>query len=209
MATSRVQLGPRFVEAVAWVSELHADQGRKGRSDVPYVSHLLAVAALALEDGGDEDDAIVALCHDTVEDQGGAATLAEVRRRFGDDVAEAVDLLSDSHGSHEDDDKEPWADRKARLLAQLARPEAPTTVLRVAAADKLHNARSMLVALELQGPEVWDRFRATPGEAVWFYQSVADLLGERFPESVNVPELQRVCVELARWAGEAPVPRLA
>lgn len=209
MATTQVPLGPRFVDAVAWVTELHADQGRKGRPEVPYVSHLLAVAALTLEDGGAEDDAIVALCHDTVEDQGGTATLAEVRRRFGEGVAEAVDLLSDSHGSHDDEETEPWAERKARLLAQLARPDAPTTVLRVAAADKLHNARSILTSLEQQGHVVWGRFRATPAETVWFYQSVADLLAERFPESTNVPELQRVCAALSGWVEDAPVSRPA
>ena len=208
MATPEVQLGARFVEAVAWVTELHADQGRKGRPDVPYVSHLLAVAALTLEDGGGEDDAIVALCHDTVEDQGGLATLQEVRRRFGDEVAEAVDLLSDSHGCH-DGEKEPWAERKARLLAQLASPGVPATVLRVAAADKLHNARSIVAALESQGHAVWGRFRAPPGDLVWFYQAVADLLADRFPTSTNVPELQRICADLARWAEDAPVSRLA
>jgi (p)ppGpp synthase/HD superfamily hydrolase len=208
VATPQVHLGARFVDAVAWVTELHADQGRKGRPDVPYVSHLLAVAALALEDGGDESDAIVALCHDAVEDQGGTEALDEVRRRFGEDVAECVDLLSDSHGSH-DEAKAPWAERKARLLAQLARPGVPPTVLRVAAADKLHNARSIVNALETQGHSVWDRFRAPPGDLVWFYQSVADLLADRFPDSTNVPELQRVCASLARWAEAAPVSRLA
>jgi (p)ppGpp synthase/HD superfamily hydrolase len=208
VATPQVQLGARFVDAVGWVTELHADQGRKGRPDVPYVSHLLAVAALTLEDGGAEDDAIVALCHDAAEDQGGQTTLAEIRRRFGDHVAECVDLLSDSHGCH-DQDKEPWAERKARLLAQLARPDAPPTVLRVAAADKLHNARSIVNALEEQGHAVWGRFRAPPAELVWFYQSVADLLADRFPDSANVVELQRVCAELSRWAEDAPVSRLA
>jgi (p)ppGpp synthase/HD superfamily hydrolase len=204
----RVRLGPRFVEAVAWVTELHADQGRKGQADVPYASHLLAVASLVLEDGGDEDAAIVALCHDAVEDQGGAPTLAEVRRRFGDDVAEAVDLLSDSHGSHLDA-KAPWAERKARLLAQLSRPATPPAALRVAAADKLHNARSVLTALQQEGPVVWERFRAGPGEVVWFYQSVADLLAERLPDSANVAELRRVVAELAGQADDLPVSRLA
>lgn len=208
VATPHVQLGPRFVEAVAWVTELHADQARRGGSDVPYLSHLLAVAALVLEDGGGEDDVVVALCHDAVEDQGGDATLVEVRHRFGDAAAEAVDLLSDSHGHH-GQPKGPWAERKARLLAQLARPDVPEMVLRVAAADKLHNARSVLVALQTEGPRVWDRFRSTPAELVWFYRSAADLLAERHPGSTNVAELDRVVDELAAWAGDAPVSQLA
>ena len=208
MATPHTRLGPRFVEAVAWVTELHADQARKGGSDVPYVSHLLAVASLALEDGGDEHDAVVALCHDAVEDQGGEAALTEIRRRFGNRVADAVLLLSDSHGTH-GEPKAPWAERKARLLAQLAGPDVPETVLRVAAADKLHNARTVLVSLHEEGPRVWDRFRSTPGELVWFYRAVADLLADRYPGSANVAELARVVDELAGWAGDVPVSRLA
>ncbi|MET0157852.1 MAG: HD domain-containing protein, partial [Acidimicrobiales bacterium] len=98
MFPPHTRLGPRFVEAVAWVTELHADQPGKGGRDVPYVGHLLAVAALTLEDGGDETDAVIALCHDAVEDQGGDVALAEIRRRFGEEVADAVALLSDGRG---------------------------------------------------------------------------------------------------------------
>jgi (p)ppGpp synthase/HD superfamily hydrolase len=208
VATPHIRLGPRFVEAVAWVTELHADQARKGGSDVPYLSHLLAVAALVLEDGGGELDAIVALCHDAVEDQGGEAALAEVRRRFGDEVADAVDLLSDSHGHH-GEDKAPWMERKARLLAQLGGPEVPEAVLRVAAADKLHNARTILVALEVEGTRVWERFRSTPPELVWFYRSVATVLADRHPGSTNVAELERAVDQLATWVDEGQVRRPA
>jgi (p)ppGpp synthase/HD superfamily hydrolase len=189
-------LGPRFVEALAWVTELHADQARKGGSDVPYVSHLLAVAALALEDGGGELDAIVALCHDVAEDQGGDAALDEVRRRFGDEAADAVALLSDSRGHH-GEAKAPWGERKARLLAQLSDPGATEVVHRVAAADKLHNARTLLVQLDEEGPRVWERFRGTPAELVWFYRSVADVLAERHPGSTNVAELAKAVDALA------------
>ena len=205
MASPHVRPGPGFVDALAWVTDLHADQSRKGGSDVPYISHLLAVAALVLEDGGSEQDAVIALCHDAVEDQGGDATLDEVRLRFGDVVADGVALLSDSRG----EPKGPWAERKALLLAQLSGPDVPEGVLRVAAADKLHNARSLLVQLRHEGDRVWDRFRSTPDELVWFYRSVADLLAERHPGSVNVAELERCVRELADWVGEAQVSRLA
>jgi len=200
VATPHIRLGPRFAEAVAWVTELHADQPRRGGSDVPYVSHLLAVTALVLEDGGDEDDAIMALCHDAVEDQGGEDTLAEVRRRFGDDVAGAVAVLSDSRG----EPKDPWMERKRLLLAQLDRADVAEGAFRVAAADKLHNARTLLTQLRAEGPRVWERFRATPDQLVWFYRSVADVLAERHPGSANVAELERVVDELADWvpAGE-------
>ena len=201
MATPHIRLGPRFVEAVAWVTELHADQPRKGGSDVPYVSHLLAVTALVLEDGGDEDDAITALCHDAVEDQGGDETLAEVRRRFGDAVAGAVAMLSDSRG----EPKGPWMERKHLLLAQLHRPDVTEGVYRVAAADKLHNAHTLLAQLRDEGPRVWERFRATPAQFVWFYRSVAGVLAERHPGSANVAALERAVDELADWVPQAEV----
>jgi (p)ppGpp synthase/HD superfamily hydrolase len=205
VATPRLRLGPRFTDALSWVTDLHADQSRKGGSDVPYVSHLLAVTALVLEDGGDEHDAVVALCHDAVEDQGGDPTLDEVRDRYGDEVADAVALLSDARG----EPKGPWAERKAQLLAQLAGDDVPEGVHRVAAADKLHNARSLLVQLRQEGPRAWDAFNARPEELVWFYRSVADLLAERYPGSTNVAELDRAVDELAGWVGEAQVSRPA
>jgi (p)ppGpp synthase/HD superfamily hydrolase len=201
VATPRLRLGPRFVEALAWATELHADQARKGGSDVPYVSHLLAVTALVLEDGGDEHDAIVSLCHDAVEDQGGDPTLAVVRERFGEDVAASVALLSDARG----EPKRPWAERKALLLGQLDEPGVPEGVLRVAAADKLHNARSLLVRLRQEGPRAWGHFNASPTELVWFYRSVADLLAERYPGSANVAELERVLDELDGFVTDAQV----
>ena len=205
VATPHLRLGPRFAEAVAWVTELHADQARKGGSDVPFLSHLFAVTALVLDDGGDEDDAITALCHDAVEDQGGDEALAEIRRRFGDPVADAVALLSDSRG----EPKGPWMERKRLLLAQLGGPDVAEGVLRVAAADKLDNARNLLVQLRAEGPRVWERFRATPDQFLWFYRSVLAVLDERHPGSANVAELARAVDELAAWAPAGQVRRTA
>ena len=205
MATPHIRLGPRFAEAVAWVTELHADQARKGGSDVPFLSHLLAVTALVLDDGGDEDDAITALCHDAVEDQGGDEALAEIRRRFGDPVADAVALLSDSRG----EPKGPWMERKRLLLAQLGGPDVAEGVLRVAAADKLDNARNLLVQLRAEGPRVWERFRATPDQFLWFHRAVLAVLVDRHPGSANVAELARAVDELAAWAPADQVRRTA
>lgn len=205
VSTRPIRLGPRFVEALVWVTGLHADQTRKDGSEVPYVSHLLAVTALVLEDGGDEDDAITALCHDAVEDQGGDEALDQVRRRFGEDVATAVALLSDSRG----EPKGPWMERKQLLLAQLEGPDVAEGVFRVAAADKLHNARTLLVKLRTDGPGVWERFRTSPAQFVWFYRSVADVLAERHPGSANVAELQRAVDELTTWIPEDQGDRTA
>lgn len=199
MPPTPTRLGPRFAEAVAWVSERHAGQLRKG-GDTPYVSHLLAVAALTLEDGGTERDAIVALCHDVVEDQGGLATLAELRRRFGDDVADAVSTLSDCEG----EPKPPWLERKRGMVVTLARPEVGEGVLRVAAADKLHNVRSLLLDLELEGEAAWRRFNAPPADVLWFYRAMADVLRARLPGSRNVEALGREVTDLEGWAARHP-----
>lgn len=205
VATPHLRLGPRFAEAVAWVTELHADQARMGGSDVPFLSHLFAVTALVLDDGGDEDDAITALCHDAVEDRGGDEALAEIRRRFGDPVADAVALLSDSQG----EPKGPWMERKRLLLAQLGGPDVAEGVLRVAAADKLDNARNLLVQLRAEGPRVWERFRATPDQFLWFHRAVLAVLVDRHPGSANVAELARAVDELAAWAPADQVRRTA
>ena len=117
-------LGQRFEAALVDAARLHRDQVRK-TSQVPYVSHLLAVCALVLEDGGDEDEAIAALLHDAVEDQGGAATLAHIRDRFGDRVADIVDGCSDTDQTP----KPPWRLRKEAYLAHLADPATSPSVL--------------------------------------------------------------------------------
>jgi (p)ppGpp synthase/HD superfamily hydrolase len=199
------RLGPHFLEAVAWATELHADQPGKGGSDVPFVSHLLAVAALTLEDGGHETDVVIALCHDAVEDQGGETALAEIRRRFGQEVADAVALLSDCWG----EPRAPWRERKERLLGQLRGPEATERVLRVAAADKLDNARTLLAGLEREGARAWEHREAGPEDYLWFYRSAGTVLAERYPGSPNVAQLERIVAELAAWVPPGQLARPA
>ena len=120
-------LGERFEEALVYATRLHGAQLRKG-SAVPYVAHLLAVTALVLEDGGGEEEAVAALLHDAVEDQGGDATRQEIRRRFGDHVTALVDGCTDTDVVP----KPPWRERKERYLEHLA--TAPPEVRRISAA---------------------------------------------------------------------------
>lgn len=166
-----VDLGERFEDALAWTSSLHRRQARKGPA-IPYVAHLLAVCSLVLEAGGDEDEAIAALLHDAVEDQGGAARLEEIRRRFGDRVAEIVDGCTDAY----EIPKPPWRKRKEAFIESLA--EASDSVLLVVAADKLHNAQCTVEGLQVEGPRVWERFRGKE-RAVWYYQQVTEALERR------------------------------
>src|SRR4026207_2431017 len=101
------QLSARFDRAFSYASHLHTSQTRKG-SGAPYAAHLLGVASLVLEDGGSEDEAIAALLHDAVEDQGGRARLDEIEREFGSQVAHIVDGCTDTDLSP----KPPWRPRK-------------------------------------------------------------------------------------------------
>lgn len=162
-------LTPAFNRALVDAATLHASQLRKG-TGIPYLAHLLQVAGLVLEDGGTETEAIAALLHDAVEDQGGKPTLERIRRDYGDDVANIVDACSDT----DEVPKPPWRERKERYIAHLAeQPEE--AVLRVSLADKVHNLRSIVRDLEVEGPEnVLQRF--SPGaDHLWYYRTIASV----------------------------------
>lgn len=180
----------RLSEALHLAAELHATQVRKGTS-IPYVAHLMAVAALVLEDGGDEEQAIAAMLHDAVEDQGGEPTLARIRAEFGDRVADIVKACSDSVTTP----KPPWRERKERYLAQLE--HEPIEVRRVSAADKVHNARAILGDLRLLGLSVFDRFTAPREEVLWYYESLVGIY-RRTDTGFLGDELARVVEEIRR-----------
>ena len=160
-------LTPRFVDALTFAAELHNEQMRKGTT-VPYVSHLMSVCPLVLEDGGNETEAIAALLHNAVEDQGGAATREKIRERFGNEVTVIVDGCTDA----ETIPKPPWRERKERYIEHLR--NAPPSVVRVSLADKLHNARSVLMDLRRYGAAVWDRFKGGKDGTMWYYRAVLD-----------------------------------
>ncbi len=187
-------LSSRFQSALQYACQLHANQLRKG-TPVPYISHLLAVTALVIEDGGDEDQAIAALLHDAVEDQGGLQTLEEIRRRYGDYVAAIVAACSDATTTP----KPPWRQRKEAYLAHL--PSAGPDVQRVSLADKLHNARSILRDVRQNGDAIWGRFTGGKDGTLWYYRSLLEIF-QLVSTSPMVPELGRVVAELERLAGQ-------
>ncbi len=177
--------GGRFADALGYATRLHRSQTRKS-TDIPYVTHLLAVAALVGEAGGDEDEAIAALLHDAVEDQGGEATLVEIRERFGPRVADIVVSCTDAW----EQPKPPWRARKEAWLASLE--TASPSVLLVSTADRLHNARSMLADLRRHGASLWERFNAGRDEQLWLYRAVIDLYRRRGAPAHLVDALARV-----------------
>jgi GTP pyrophosphokinase len=160
-----------FESALKYASRLHAEQPRKG-SGAPYISHLLAVAAIALEHGATEKEAIAALLHDAVEDQGGQETLDKIRRRYGKRVARIVAACSDTDQSP----KPPWRERKEAYVERLR--SEPYSVRLVVAADKLHNARDLLSSYRVQGNDLWSQFTGDRDGTLWYYRAVVAALTE-------------------------------
>ena len=187
-------LTERFEQALVFAAQLHKEQRRKG-SGVPYVSHLLSVAGLVIEHGGDEDEAIAALLHDAIEDQGGAEARKEIRRRFGDRVTEIVDGCTDA----DTNPKPRWQERKETYIERLS--TASPSVRLVSAADKLHNARSVLHDYRTVREEVWLRFQGGRDGTLWYYRAVTDALLDGAPTPL-VEELNRVVTALEDAAGE-------
>ena len=193
--TATVKLTERFEQALVYATRLHAAQIRKA-TGVPYITHLLSVTALVLEDGGNEDEAIAALLHDAVEDQGGKATRAEIYRLFGEQVVAIVDGCTEFDSLP----KPPWRERKQRYLEQLR--QGSSSVRRVALADKLHNARSLLGDYRQQGDEIWSMFGAGKEGMLWFYHSLLWVYRSTGSNPL-VEELARVIGELEQLVAQS------
>ena len=165
--TRKIKLGARFLRAFVFAAEKHKGQTRKA-SSIPYIGHLMGVASLVLEAGGDEDLAIAALLHDVVEDCGGSPMLKEVRRRFGARVANVVDGCTDAYT----DAKPPWRERKEKYIARLRDEDKDTRL--VSAADKLNNVRSIVSDYRAVGESVWSRFNGGREGTLWYYRTLRD-----------------------------------
>jgi (p)ppGpp synthase/HD superfamily hydrolase len=190
----------RFQQAFALASQVHARQVRKGTA-VPYLAHLMSVAALVLENGGDEDTAIAGLLHDSVEDaDDGAAVEAMIRDQFGDRVAGIVLACSDAIAVP-GQPKPPWRERKAAYIARVAAEHDPAALL-VSACDKLHNARTIVADLRASGSATWQRFsQKDPAAHLWYYTSLAASYAGRIPAGLS-DELNRVVGQMESLACE-------
>ncbi|NLE38886.1 MAG: HD domain-containing protein [Pirellulaceae bacterium] len=169
-----MQLSHRFSDAVRFACHLHAQQRRK-ISKTPYVAHLLRVAGIVIESGGGEDEAIAAMLHDAVEDQGGAETHRAIDERFGSNVAAIVDECTDSAETP----KPPWQERKEAFIRRI--PGMSSSARRVTAADKLDNVRGLIDSFHGQGDELWRFFHGGRDGTLWYYRAVADALAETDP----------------------------
>ena len=188
-------LSSRFSDALVLAATLHANDRRKGTT-IPYVSHLLGVCSLVLNDGGDEDEAIAALLHDALEDHGDAVTASELAARFGTRVGDLVVSCTDTPPEFTSGEKPPWRGRKEQYLAHVRESRAED--LRVSLADKLYNARAMVDDVERFGDDVWGRFKAGKQDQIRYYTSLVDAYRSRGVCGPMFDEFARVVVVLSR-----------
>ena len=182
----------RIVDAFAFAHEIHAEHTRKG-SGVPYITHVMAVAAIVGEHGGDEDMFIAALLHDAVEDGDGYKTLAEVHNRFGKRASDMVEACSDAF----EKPKPKWRVRKEKFIESI-RTASPEVRL-IVAADKLHNICATIGDYSVLGESVWERFTGRRDGTLWYYAAISEALAEGW-EHPLVDDLIATVEELHRMA---------
>jgi (p)ppGpp synthase/HD superfamily hydrolase len=193
-------LTDRFTRAVDYARIAHVAQCRKG-SNIPYLYYLLGVASLVIEFGGNEDQVIAGLLHDTIEDCG-AEHEAAIRVQFGDAVVNIVkdctDGTAEGKAGHTDAEakRRDWIERKLAYLAHLK--TASDQTLLVSACDKLHNARAIVQDLENPdvGARVFERFTGGRDGTLGYYQALAEIFSAR-----NVPAA-RVLDATVEWMHE-------
>ena len=189
-----MKLSPNFEEALIYATRVHGGQLRK-KTQVPYIGHLLGVAAIAMEYGANEDETIGALLHDAVEDGGGPARQRDIQKRFGKEVADIVAGCTDTDQTP----KPPWRERKESYIAHLSTASASTRL--VSASDKLHNCRAIVHNLREVGDEVWSRFKAGKEGCLWYYRALVTAF-RAHGESELINELDRVVIEMEKLAGK-------
>jgi (p)ppGpp synthase/HD superfamily hydrolase len=185
-------LSPQFDDALQYAVIIHAGQPRKG-TEIPYLAHLLGVASIALEYGADETETIGALLHDAGEDAGGRGRIEDIRKRFGDAVADIVAGCTDADTIP----KPPWRQRKEAYIAHI--PTASSSVRLVSCSDKLHNARAILRDYRRIGDDLWARFAGQKEGTLWYYRSLARALAAA-GRSELTDELDRVVSEIEHLA---------
>jgi (p)ppGpp synthase/HD superfamily hydrolase len=203
-----LHLSDRFTSAVDYARTLHIER-RKG-TDIPYMAHLLGVAALVMGEAGHvgfpvtEEMVIAAVLHDAAEDHGGELRLKDIEYNFGANVARMVEGLSDSL-TDDPNDKQSWLERKKTYIKMLR--EEPADVQLISAADKLHNARAILEDYRGIGPLVWERFKRGRQEQMWYFDELLTVFKAAGGNRI-VEELERVVNELRKLsAGETPKVR--
>ena len=194
-------LGEKFDQALKLASDLHREQTRK-KTPIPYLAHLMAVAGIVLEANSYhqfhniEDIAVGALLHDAIEDQGHQINLEDIRQRFGDTVHDIVRDCSDATIEEEGQEKAPWRERKEAYISKVR--HKPHATILVSCADKLHNARSIMFDYAKVGDEIWDRFKPTKEETLWYYESLCEAFQQAWPENPLLPDFEAVVARMRK-----------
>jgi (p)ppGpp synthase/HD superfamily hydrolase len=158
----------------------------------------MAIASMVGSNGGGEDQVIGALLHDAIEDCVGEVPdiREQIRDRFGEEVLGVVEGCTDAD-THP---KPPWRERKEAYLAHLRELPDDSPVLLVSLSDKVHNARSVLRDLREHGDALWDRFKGGHAGSLWYYDTLAEIFGEKHPGYL-ANELRRVVDAMAEEGG--------
>jgi (p)ppGpp synthase/HD superfamily hydrolase len=183
-----MRLSPQFERALTYATRIHGGRLRK-KTRIPYIAHILGVAAIAMEYGANETEAIGALLHDAVEDCGGAKRLRDIERKFGKQVAKIVEGCTDTDQAP----KPPWVERKKVYVAHVRHAPMPTKLVSVS--DKLHNVRAILMEYRKEGEKVWSRFNRGKEGALWYYRALVNAFSGKRIEPL-VRELDRTLTEL-------------
>ncbi|MCA0444000.1 HD domain-containing protein [Corynebacterium amycolatum] len=184
----------RLMRGIATASRAHDGHYRKG-SGVPYISHPMSVMSIAASVTNDEDVLLAALFHDILEDVPENYSRAEMEDEFGPRVVEIVE------GVTKDSSLPSWQERADAYLEQLSHGSEESLI--VAAADKFHNLSQTLEDLERDGHALWERFRSTPSQQLWWYTSVRNVIAERLPDLPLLADLGVLIERLDSWLQEA------
>ena len=172
----------RLLEATRLAWRWHGLQTRKGKP-VSYMSHLLQVQGLVIDAGGNAEEAIAALLHDSLEDapdpEERLKREEQIADRFGHAVLQIVLDCTDTTPEQTGTNKGPWRERKERYLTQLRAAKRPSRL--VAACDKRHNLGDLVWDLRHEGLETLSRFNAGAAEQIWYYESLAEICGSSIP----------------------------
>jgi len=187
-------LTSRLYEVVQLTVDLFGKDARKS-SVVPALSHMFSVCALVQLDGGDEDEAIAALLHDTLEDKPQFITREEIKKRFGARVLEIIEISTDTPQDYHGGPKPPWRERKQSYLDHTRKTDP--ALLRVTVADKVDNLRAILADHQRIGGELWQRFNAGQTDQVWYYQEAVSAYEQAGFQSPMLTELTRMVTELS------------
>lgn len=184
----------RLMRGIATASRAHDGHYRKG-SGLPYISHPMSVMLIAASVTNDEDVLLAALFHDILEDVPENYSRAEMEDEFGPRVVEIVE------GITKDSSLPSWQERADAYLEQLSHGSEESVI--VAAADKFHNLSQTLEDLDRDGHALWDRFRSTPSQQLWWYTSVRNVIAERLPDMPLLADLSVLIERLDSWVQEA------